>query len=184
MVSAAFHRVKTTRSLGQVGGDPEDPELHSERGVVAHQRRELEQDIVAQAVTRGEELLVGQVRALGERKGGRRDQPFAGVVECLWAPVAQGGELLVPQADGTADGLVRVGLELAVPDPRDDQDGDLASPVGELPAVAKGTAEGLQRAPSRGLSSIALKGPSRRPASSVSGNACGPRDRAPPAIAS
>lgn len=58
-----------------------------------------------------------------------------------------GGELLVPQADGTADGLVRVGLELAVPDPRDDQDGDLASPVGELPAVAQGTAEGLERAP-------------------------------------
>ena len=154
--------------------------------VVADQGQQLEQRRPAEHGARPRVPLVVEV-ARGRPGCARcRPRPARLVGQRLEAAARSASSSSSVRPTCAADRLVGVPLERRVPVGRgDDQDGDLAGPVGQRwSRTAPPSRAPAVPSRARGCSRNALNGPSRPPSSSTSRNSCGPCARRPPAMAS
>ena len=130
-------------------GDAEDPQLQGQGGVVADQRRQLDQGPLAERGDRGGVLIVVQVGRDPDTDQGPdhlvRD-PLLLVGEPGVRAHAERLDLRLGQARVAADRLVRGPLVAAVLRLRDDQDRHLADPGRQVRPEPDGRAQLLQGA--------------------------------------
>src|SRR4051794_38923822 len=124
-----------TRSRGRYSY-PEDAQLERERGVVADQRRELDQALLPDRLVAGRVLLVGEVGGIQERTDDPEYGALGRVLEGDVRAGEQRGDLRLAQADVPRQRDVGVALEIAVPVRRHREDRRLAHAVGQYGAVA------------------------------------------------